>query len=84
MRDIQKTEDLPQFCTKLGHQKAQKHKNNSDQSCVDNSVGPVVQLFICAFAFCGLVSWFDVVLEKLDDVFSGGARQKNFGDALFL
>ena len=31
-----------------------------------------------------LISWFDVVLEKLDDVFSGGARQENFGDALFL
>src|ERR1051325_11236809 len=38
---------------------------------------------ICAVFLC-LVSWFDVVLEELDDVFCGGAGQEDFRDALFL
>ena len=46
------------------------------------SVGRVNQ----AFSLCllWLISWFDVVVEKLDDVFRGGAGQEDFGDALFL
>ena len=32
------------------------------------------EIFLPYVPFGGLISWFDVVLEKLDDVFSGGAR----------
>ena len=34
--------------------------------------------------FVALISGFDVFLEKLDDVFRGGAGEEGFGDALFL
>src|ERR1043166_4743026 len=35
-------------------------------------------------AFVGLVTWFDVGLEKLDDVFGRGAGKKYFGNSLLF
>src|ERR1044072_7278298 len=55
---------------------------NGRPSTILKQAGPQKAQIICAF--CDLLSWFDVVLEKLDDVFRGGAGQEYFGDALFL
>lgn len=43
-----------------------------------------VHKFVVLVTFATLVAGFDVVLEELNDVFGGGAREENFGDALLL